>query len=559
MARAYLVGVGAFVLSSAWLALRDHHRIATLDDWRILNDLFSMPLGAWLFRHQNGHLVPATLALLYLDYTLLSGRMQLLVWAALACAGLAAWVLGHALLRSRELPAGLRQALAGFAVFALFWAFGSFELLWGMNQGSVLAILWLCLALASLARGLEAGASSGWLVGAGAAAALATFSHGMGFAAWMALLGSALLTGSRARVAAAYTLAAGASFALYGAALGAAEFHPVGALENGLRRPADLFRFVTAFLGSPVARTTEGLGWEPFDASVVAGGIGILAAAALLAAALRRRDRLCPPERIGLGLVLFAAAGSLMAGLTRLGLGFGRVDRFATWGTLFWLGLLTAAVSLPALRSSPRRLRAALLLLGLLSLAMLPGFVQARAGHLARDRALEAAASALWLGIENDAVARRLMPLQPELIPPVAARLARDRRNLFADPRAGLPGSRLDEQFRAAEPGRCRGALGPLRPIPARNRRAAELRGWAVDVARKEPPRYVVIADARGRIRGLGSLGGPSRIEPGAWRFVAYLADPDPTASYSAFGILPDEGVACALGSFAEVGRTREK
>ena len=68
------------------LALLDHHRIANADDWRIYDDMFSHPLGEWIFTSQNGHRIPLTLALTWIDYVWLEGQMHLLVGVSLAFA-----------------------------------------------------------------------------------------------------------------------------------------------------------------------------------------------------------------------------------------------------------------------------------------------------------------------------------------------------------------------------------------------------------------------------------------------------------------------------------------
>ncbi len=568
--RAYPVFVAGFVVASAWLALRDHYRIPTFDDWRILDDFFSTPLLEWTFGQQNGHFVPLTLLLLHLDYVLLSGRMHLLVIASLGCAGLAAVVLGKGLAGGSELRSPVRETLVGFVWFALFWAGGCYEFAWGMNQGTVLAILWLCVALACLARG-RTGDSPRLLLGAGLAAWLATFSHGMGFATWPAVLGVSLAARLPGRVSAAYALGAMATLTCYLVALGDAKTASPESLATQLvEHPLEYAAFGAAFVGSAAGRVASGFGTssqaEIYAVSVLAGSAGLAAAAALSVAALRR-GRPTATQLVGLGLVVCVVAASGIVALSRLPRFPNAADsRFATFATLFWVGLLAILLSTPTVQSNRGRRGLAAALVVLLSVAMLPAFSKARADQDVRRRRLEQWSNAFLLGIESDGLAREIALFEPERVFRVSARLRQDRRSFFSDPRAELPGSRIDDRFRPGGAGRCRGATREVRGFYARGMRAAELRGWAVDAAQGKPPAYVVIVDADSRVRGLGTVTERSVVAvPGARRWIAYVADFDPGARYAAYGVLQEEGIACPLeapgsgGSLGSVGGGHEQ
>jgi hypothetical protein len=101
LAIAYATMTLGFILYVAWVAIRSHYTDPNVDDWRILDDLFSSPLLNWIFENQNGHRVPVTLTLFFLDYRFFDGQMHLLTLASLACTGLAIAILVRTLRTER--------------------------------------------------------------------------------------------------------------------------------------------------------------------------------------------------------------------------------------------------------------------------------------------------------------------------------------------------------------------------------------------------------------------------------------------------------------------------
>ncbi len=569
LSRAHAALAAGFAAAIAGLSLRDHFRIANFDDWRLFDGLFSSPLPAWLFGNQNGHRMPVTLLLLYLDYTLLLGRMQLLVIGSLVCALLALDALGIGLGGRPALRDPVGRSLLAFAASALFCAWGIHEFLWGVNQGTVQAILWLCVALTGTALASQRRPASGapFLV-PGLAAFGATFSHGMGFAAWPAVIATALLARAPRRVILGLVAGGLVSLALYGVGVGEGGRHPLGVIAaQVIEQPGRMVAFCVSFTGAAVGRWASGLGlrgaWILQTVSL-AGGLSGLALAVGLAWTIAREGGLPPRRRaqVGVGLMVFVISAGLLAALNRLpgshlhaGVADGTSPRYATWSTLFWIGLAATWVSTrgPASKRSGVAVRVGLLLLA--SLVLLPALLAGRGEHRARVGLLEQWANSLRVGIEDDRIAWPLSLGEPERVYRVAARFARDRRNLFADPRADLVGARLVTRFRRADAGRCRGRMGATAVVRGRNGTFGDARGWALDTARGAPPSFIAILDAQRRVRGLAEVTEePVRGVRGARRWEGAIADFEPAADYSAWGILADEGLACRLSGRAAGG-----
>ena len=292
LSTAYLLSVLGFAAVVSVSALRQHLSVPYNDDWRLLDDMYRTPLGSWLLSVQNGHRIPATLLLLYLDQTLADGRMHLLVAAQLACAWITAGVLALAL-RGPGAPQGaLRRVLLGFGIFALFWSQSAYNFQWGVNHGSVWTPMWILLALLALARardriGEPAGARLVLL--AAGAAVLATFGHGMGFLVWGALLAMAVAGRMPWRVGAGLAAGALASIGLYSVGLFGSKSVPIGSdllLDFLVAHPGDLILFVCAFAGAPIGWTLHGLGLVGTD-----GMLGLSTAVGALAVALGLRLR----------------------------------------------------------------------------------------------------------------------------------------------------------------------------------------------------------------------------------------------------------------------------
>ena len=107
-----------FVLWACAAALRDQLTVLFADDWRILDHYQSRPLLAYLFGSENGHRLPATLALFAVDFEWFGGRMRTLVIASIALAfasvGVLAWTFRRQGVLGRALPRVARATTTAY-------------------------------------------------------------------------------------------------------------------------------------------------------------------------------------------------------------------------------------------------------------------------------------------------------------------------------------------------------------------------------------------------------------------------------------------------------------
>jgi hypothetical protein len=555
----YLLSALVFASAVSALWLGGHLSVPHLDDWLLLDQMYRTPVWSWIFSLQNGHRLPTTLLLLYLDQTWADGRMHLLVVAALTSAWVFALVLALVLREPQAAGSWLRRVLLGFAVFAFFWSGSAYNFRWGVNQGSVWTAMWLLIALAALAgaRDVAPASQAGWRVPLAVLAGfLATFGHGIGAAVWPALL--AIWTAGRMRAWMGAALAAGAlgSLGLYSIGLFGSNAAPAGAdslLGSFLAQPLALLLFVFAFVGAPFAWVLRGLGLVATDQllapATTAGALLTLAAGAGFGRLAWRAAALPEVALVGLGLMVFGLVGGGMVGVTRLSEHGPQqaVDlRFLCWSTLFWIG---AALAMGEIASSRRaRLGLAGALAGL-TLAMLPEFFENRALQREEDARAADVAQGLLVGARPESLPLQGWGTTAEMVTRAAEQMSRELRSPFDDHRRDLAGSAFAEHFSAAG-----------QPVCGH---AAEVR-WlapAGDVALVQGQldrdgstvAYLVLVDEKGAIRGLGDERSTQRGAP-AGRWEGVIAGVMPGELYAAYGVLRDGRSACPAGVIAGAG-----
>jgi hypothetical protein len=267
----------------------------------------------------------------------------------------------------------------------------------------------------------------------------------------------------------------------------------------------------------------------------------------------RRRAPPAPLETLAVGLTTFSLAAGLLVGMARAPFPLTAIqDRFTTWSTLFWIGIVAAGASL-MLRRAPGWIGSLLGIgaIGALSLCMLPGLEEARRQQAFwRDAQALSAASHL-LGLQ----AREWTGLDPSLPPDpaiarVMTRLRRERRGIFADARAGLPGARLRDRFPETRAQSCEGTIewgAPLR-VDAGGL-AARVVGHLSSAVADEAAWDLVFVDDQQVIRGLGVVNrARPRVPTGsgpAW--VGLIPDFDAEARYTVYGVLPDGKSVCLV------------
>jgi hypothetical protein len=398
------------------------------------------------------------------------------------------------------------------------------------------------------------------VVGAGVAAFLASFNHGIGMACWASVIVTTVVARFSWRLVVAYAVSASLTFALY-------VFH----LANAPRmygstwdrvallwqKTTQVTAFLAAFLGAPVLQVAVGLGWTDnrplHELSVAAGGVGVGALAAYLWW-LRRPSRVDSWACFAVGLTSFALAGGVIVTLNRWTFASAATSiRYVSWTTLFWMGLAAACVSVTV--RARRWAWTVLVALPVVSVAMLPALERARdrLQHLAAQD--EIAAAMHLSGVQWDARARH--PSSGPIYR-VVERLRSDRHGFFANRWGDLTGDRLDEHFTRTSRKHCTGTVRSVASIQARGGPAAEVYGRAWDLIADSEPALIVTADAEQIIRGVGLVvrrptlrhlrNRPARARAAPW--VAFVDGFDPSQRYAAFAVLADGRAACLVALF---------
>lgn len=561
LALAYLGCVGVFSVWVSYASFRDRIRVPVFDDWRILDDFYSMSLMRWLVSNQNGHRTTFTFGLFALDYSFFDGRQDLLVVAMLATAWLAVACLYLALRGGGGLATPVSKVAFGFACFSIFWSGGAYNFLWGVCQGNLMIVLWLVLSLWCLVAYAQPGDRRPQLVALAALAAFfATFSLGQGIAIWMALIALALAARLGARVVTGLAAGFALTLAVYTPGLEAGGKFSFAASTAALRRPVELLEYVATFIGSLFARTAQGLdlvarpSLEPV--SCLAGAIGLVGSASFAVWLLRRPSRAGREQLLGLGIMGFVVAAAVVVALARLR--FGMVGdplalRFVNWSATFWMGAVLAIA--PLARGTLGPVSVALIVV--LSLCMAPALDSLREISLKRKAAAEEASLGLLLGVADHRLADRMGALgHYDRFDRAARRLEQERRSFFASPWADLPGAPLVAGLVVVPSERCRGVMRTPRRFGVPAAGVYQIGGWVAERGRSAPS-LVVVTDAAGIVRGLGSVrdgsgGMPSRLSssgPAPLRWSGYLVGPSPAEPYVAYAVLSDGRSACRLGS----------
>ena len=217
----YLFFVAGFAAWACSVSIGEHHVVAVADDWRILDQFYSMPLAEWLLSSQNGHRIPATLLLYFLDYTFLDGEKYLLIIASLVTA----WIAVAALFLGYRIDGGLATPLArvavGFGCFTIFWSGACYTFVWGVCHANLMTTLWFLVSLSCLVLYLSRQQRGGGrrqpllLVVTCVAAVVTTFSLGQGAGIWPALIVVSAAARARVRTVASLALAAVVTIAVY--------------------------------------------------------------------------------------------------------------------------------------------------------------------------------------------------------------------------------------------------------------------------------------------------------------------------------------------------------
>ncbi|MGX9719257.1 hypothetical protein [Stenotrophomonas acidaminiphila] len=432
------LAAAAFLLPALVVMLRAP-RVPYADQWRFQAHLLSTPFPQNVMAADNGHheLLPSLVRLAELQWLHGGQWLQISMGIVLLLATLA---LGWRQLAA--LPSPQRQAAGLALLLGLCWLGNQRVLGHGNETVHAYSVTALLLAgLHVLGQRLRPGAGAAGI--AALCGFVAAFSFGSGIATFAAFFPMLWLT--RARPAAWATLSFGlvltlAALQLTGDSTGALAFAPLSWISSWLRwlagpwihavwpalDPAltDRLPHALGALLSPLASAYDDrfgpvmLAWFPHIPIALAG----LAALTwlLLKAWQAPNTPSLPAQRLGIGIALFAAATGALVAVVRDAYFQTYPDqllapRYLVWSSLFWSGLLLAAV---ARASSPRRALSLILVVALLLLpsqvwtAKLAGSMRQAAVHTAVAATAGVVDRAAALGENVPAEIATALPLQ---------------------------------------------------------------------------------------------------------------------------------------------------
>lgn len=400
------------------------------DQFRIYRWVFEVGLPQVLFQRDNEHRLVFSSVVRWLELHLAGGDQRLGILSGLV-AMVTTWMLIVREAWREAGETGLRAAaVALLGAVALFWA-GAARL---QFHGNETLQVFIVIAMALLANRMVSddrrSPVSRWIL-AILAGFIALLSFGFGMAVFAGMISLAVVLGRRASEVLAAIAATAVALVVYLFVL------PGGDAVRG-NLSFELWPILTTavtWLGSAVVVAWLGLGLEglfgvsperiaeagmiggglvrsseavtralgigtPASAAFVAGTCGLLVLAVLMWRVWRAPQRAGAIERMGLGLALFAAAAAGLVAIGRfeyfrLHPGQLLADRYVLWTSVFWFGILTAAMA----RWRPAPLVALALVLPIL---LLPSHQIGVGWASAVGRGVEARAAEAQAGVRTE-------------------------------------------------------------------------------------------------------------------------------------------------------------
>jgi hypothetical protein len=559
---AILAGGLIALVVGTYQIITSHSPVPKWDEWHEINPIATAPDHhppvSWLWSQHNEHRLPFYRLLLLADVHFFHGNHWIMFIGILAVQWtflvLLAWLLSWCGLRGT-----MWRSAVGLAAFCLFCPTQWENFTWGLQILFFLPPLLFTLALLGLLRcaGSPDTSKIRWMYVALSvlASGAATYSIGNGAAVWPILALIAVALRIPLRVMALY-LAAGCAF------VGSYLYHYVSpnpdlAPMESIRHPLGLLKFATAYLGVALPP------WVKLRNAVAisTGGLGLLAAAAMVLWLVRRRQWRSPLPMFLAGLMLFCVATAFITGLARLGLGLDAAfaSRYQTFNLLFWFSVAVCWLLILSEMSQPWRtpVLAAIAFTTLLAASQFP--LPLRAGQLITRRS-EAAATSLLTGVA-DRKALALLNTDPDMVWRESGYLRQQRLFMFSGWWRGSMGEPAVAAYRIGGEERCAGAIDLLETVPREDlvdpaSGGLRIAGWATDRTSGDAiGKLLIVAD--GRISGF-AVGGLQRETKGSKaflrnsRFVEWSGSARPpagTATLDVYAIDNRTGLLCHLAS----------
>ena len=601
LAWGYLSAAIVWVVYSLYRIYQASWTTLTLDQWRFYTDYFAKPFPENILTLQNGHptAVPGLVRLA--DVHLAGANNHLILVVGILLTISAACLISWIIWRSQELDNPIKMICISLTWMAIFWLANTRVLAHDPVLSYSIATLSFTVAIWYLIRANEVYRQEGrteglnkTLLAAAFACLIATFSFGSGILTWVVIL--IIMVVLRLPLknigfwGALFVVSLVLRTLLPGRGLNAAglSFNPVNVLEAA-----------SAWLGAPVIYILRNVGLEDIPGRLVIctmlGGLALLALTLIFLKKLIKPHRISSLEICGLALSAFGAGMALLIAIGRGAQWVGQLHqytapRYLPWACLFWIGFLillgvyaqrqaqrTVRRDVPhkiatpdravALRSRPtphrvsrhnrqQRVLSSLWLgvVCLLPILMLPAHIVNSTSYRIAKTNMKETALGLVVGVHDDQRVRVRLFKRPDIVYQLAEELQSRGLAMFSWEVSGAMGKPIDETFDVVAGSGVRGRVLKITPFADRDRVGARIEGWAIDETDR-PPRYVVVANAEGRIEGLALFTRSRRgfaermkIDPGIRTFFAgYIKEYAEEEAYTFYAILSDGRSAVPL------------
>lgn len=485
-----LAGLGSG-LATLYIIITTYSPLPQWDEWVLFDHLarggWSLP---WLWAQHNEHRILTTRILFLLDVELFQGKQVFLLICVFLVQLLQVALLSWSL-RFLEGWRGAQYRIGiGLIAYSILCPTQYENLVWGFELHFVITACMATLATVSLLLLRREGREK-FLVMSITAATLATWSLANGMLLWPLLVAAALWLRMRARFWRALLIAGALNIGLY-----FLQYHrPAGSV--GRATISQSLRYVIVYFGSTFVRHSDGA------IAMLAGIIGILAAAYFIIDTLRDRDTSSPLLTLLSLLMLFtlATAAITSTGRQHLGIVQATASRYQTFVLLFWCCLGLALLSRIAAQRRPLHAFAAVLLIAMLGFATqvrLP-LVDAQ-WRLMR---LKKISLALLAGVEDPAVLADAYP-DPQVVLRSAAYMKEHRLSIFAGKQFQQLGRTVDSQYQVTSGSACTGTISSSQLLPAGGGTGLRLTGFAWDRETQKPAADIVVTE-NDRIVGFGT------------------------------------------------------
>ncbi len=516
-----LVLAAAMVVDTVATIVRLHSALPYFDEWDELDQLTYMLHGdtswlAGLFTQHNEHRIVFPRLIFYADDFLFGGRGILDRVAILAIqVGQAAMLIGL-LRRALPRPVLIRRdhaflALASLVVILLSCLRQEENFSWGFQVQFVgifaAGTLAFILFATALARMRDRSPSLGWLLGAYAAAFVATFTMANGLLCAVVLIVLAVLWRAPLRIVLA---SLGVTAVLAAAYLHGYEPQTAHTpLGFSIRHPLRVLSYTSTYLGNFL---DPDIAWAR-----LLGLVGLAGTALAVARTYVYRDP--APARLALvGVMLFTAGTATITALGRLGFGLDQAlsSRYSTGSAAFWSALLIYAWSVSAEWRRPAILRG---LVAAMALVLVAGAVRSQGamknGMEQRAYAEAMTSDALRLGLYDKDTFGNVYDATEVIVRLAPLLKARDW-SIFGERDTRLVGRPLTEAGPLGDAAACRGRIVAAIALPAFGHEGVSVVGQAWGLHHNRLNGRTYVTDDRDRIVGF-SAREPPGDDPSTW------------------------------------------